>query len=168
LAQELRSLTDPESGEHIFDGVWLREEVYSGPELERLPHIFYRINRRYRLNNRPSWQIVSTSRLEAGTGHHDGEPEGIFIAHGPAIVPGELEGARIIDVAPTVLRLFGLAVPSDMDGKPLDILRPEVLGGEARSVEVARAQPGSSESFRWGEEEEEKVAERLRGLGYLD
>jgi bisphosphoglycerate-independent phosphoglycerate mutase (AlkP superfamily) len=32
---------------------------------------------------------------------------------------GQLEGAKITDVAPTVLEILGLAIPQDMEGKPL-------------------------------------------------
>jgi predicted AlkP superfamily phosphohydrolase/phosphomutase len=44
-----------------------------------------------------------------------------------AITPGVLFSSvkltatepRIIDIAPTVLKLFGVPIPSDIDGKPL-------------------------------------------------
>ena len=50
---------------------------------------------------------------KSGT-HRD---DGIFLAHGPAIQCGKtVAGARIIDLAPTLLYLLGVAVPEDMDG----------------------------------------------------
>ena len=33
--------------------------------------------------------------------------------------PRQIEGAKITDVAPTVLEILGLAIPQDMEGKPL-------------------------------------------------
>jgi len=46
---------------------------------------------------------------------------GIFIAHGPDIKnTGESIGrARIIDLTPTILHMFNLEIPEDMDGKVL-------------------------------------------------
>ena len=52
--------------------------------------------------------------------------DGIILAHGPWIRKGHrIRHARIIDVAPTILHLHGLPVPTDMDGEPLmEIYRP--------------------------------------------
>lgn len=45
---------------------------------------------------------------------------GTLIMAGPGVKPqGQLEGARIMDVAPTVLKLLGEEIPDYMDGKPL-------------------------------------------------
>lgn len=47
--------------------------------------------------------------------------EGLFILAGPdRSAASELRGASLYDVAPTVLRHFGLSVPHDMLGQPLD------------------------------------------------
>ena len=45
---------------------------------------------------------------------------GTLIMAGPDIGrAGYMRGARIVDVAPTVLKLFGIDIPSHMDGRPL-------------------------------------------------
>ena len=47
-------------------------------------------------------------------------PYGVFAMKGPGIRKDQLiYGASLLDVAPTVLTLFGLPVGEDMDGKPL-------------------------------------------------
>jgi tetratricopeptide (TPR) repeat protein len=47
-------------------------------------------------------------------------PQGIFVLHGPGIRADEMiEGATLLDVAPTILTLFGLPVGEDMEGKIL-------------------------------------------------
>ena len=46
---------------------------------------------------------------------------GIFLAYGKGIKKGKkIKGAKIYDIAPTVLHIFGLPIPKDMDGKVLD------------------------------------------------
>ena len=45
---------------------------------------------------------------------------GIFLACGPGIKESvEIQGASIYDLAPTILHLFGLPVPKDIDGRVL-------------------------------------------------
>jgi len=43
----------------------------------------------------------------------------IFMATGPDIKKGKTSPIRIYDFAPTILHMFGLPVPSEMDGKVL-------------------------------------------------
>ena len=48
-------------------------------------------------------------------------PYGIFVAKGPGIAADrEVTGASVLDVTPTALRLFGLPVGEDMDGRVLE------------------------------------------------
>ncbi|MGH8653758.1 MAG: hypothetical protein ACREYE_17020 [Gammaproteobacteria bacterium] len=46
----------------------------------------------------------------------------IFIASGPGIRMGTIERARNIDVAPTVLKLFGVPGSDKIEGEPLPVL----------------------------------------------
>jgi predicted AlkP superfamily phosphohydrolase/phosphomutase len=62
---------------------------------------------------------------------------------------GELEGAHLLDIAPTVLELAGYDVPPSMQGRSL----------------VAGQAIGAAAGYSSGEEE--IVRERLSGLGYL-
>jgi predicted AlkP superfamily phosphohydrolase/phosphomutase len=64
---------------------------------------------------------------------------------------GEVEGAHLLDIAPTLLELGGYDVPSSMQGRSL----------------AAGALPGAPGSAGFARDEEEIVRERLRGLGYI-
>ena len=73
---------------------------------------------------------------------------GAFILAGPRFpAVGELQGVRLLDIAPTLLELGGYDVPSSMQGRS--------LAGGTRTVE------GLSEDG------ERIIRERLSGLGYL-
>ncbi|WP_165232626.1 alkaline phosphatase family protein [Aquisphaera insulae] len=77
--------------------------------------------------------------------------EGFFILAGaglPAL--GAVEGARLLDLAPTLLQLAGRPAPEGLSGRSL-------LDGAAPA-----ARPATSV-----EDEEALVRERLRGLGYV-
>ncbi|MEP7014218.1 MAG: alkaline phosphatase family protein [Verrucomicrobiota bacterium] len=72
--------------------------------------------------------IVSDHGFESGAGRPQGpvepakwhRPQGIFVLAGPGVRSDErIEGATLLDVAPTVLALLGLPIGEDMEGKPL-------------------------------------------------
>ena len=46
--------------------------------------------------------------------------DGMLIAVGPGITPGERAGMQLLDVAPTVLDLMGMDIPSEMRGRTLE------------------------------------------------
>ncbi|MER3459104.1 MAG: hypothetical protein C4309_11200 [Chloroflexota bacterium] len=74
-----------------------------------------------------------------------------------------LRGARIVDLAPTILWLMGLPVPDHMDGRPL----VEAFA-EARAVNWSLSSGTQlGELSRLTAEEEAEVEARLRSLGYL-
>jgi hypothetical protein len=96
-------------------------------------------------------------------GSHD--EKGIFLAMGPGIEKGQvLEGARLIDVPPTILHAMELPVPSDMDGHVL----AELFTDRERAVESVDLPLSrhSAESFL-SADEEEQIKEKLKGWGYL-
>jgi len=51
----------------------------------------------------------------------------IFFAAGPDIGRGTLHQIQTVDVAPTILKLFGVAAPSTVDGKALAVRLPKNL-----------------------------------------
>ena len=110
-----------------------------------------------------------------GWGSGDHSLEGILVAHGSGIAPGRLEGAALVDVAPTALYLLDQPVPSTMDGQVLaGALDPALLA--ARPIRCRQQVPGDLavreaqngiELAPLTPEEEAEVQEHLRGLGYL-
>jgi hypothetical protein len=80
-----------------------------------------------------------------------------------------IEGARIIDFAPTILHPFGVEVPSDIYGRvlegssPRSTARTPVRLSEAIGLDY----DAGDKSPAMTEEESEEIRARLRGLGYL-
>jgi predicted AlkP superfamily phosphohydrolase/phosphomutase len=98
---------------------------------------------------------------EEGTHRHNGivVMKGDLVRH-----PTSAFHPNLIDVAPTILHILDLPVPSDMDGRVLE----EILAVD-RSVRFENMDNrvvGVAQNYT--PEEEEIVAQRLRGLGYLD
>jgi predicted AlkP superfamily phosphohydrolase/phosphomutase/tetratricopeptide (TPR) repeat protein len=92
---------------------------------------------------------------------------GVILAAGPGVRRGAtIEGASILDVAPTVLDLLGAPLSRELPGSPLrQAFEPGGLR-EGRAVDryVFAAPPRAATSLDDGSEER---IERLRALGYL-
>jgi predicted AlkP superfamily phosphohydrolase/phosphomutase len=120
IQQKLNGLKDPDSGAVGITGVFITGNVYRGPYTENAPDLLVGYGAGYRA----SWDSVLgkvTSQvfednLKAWSGDHCIDPR---------LVPGVLfsshkfveDKPHIVDVAPTILNLFGLPLPSHFDGK---------------------------------------------------
>jgi len=79
-----------------------------------------------------------------------------------------LEGATVADVTPTVLRLMGVPIPEDMDGRPLEEMVTEPFRA-AHPIRLAprRGVAAAAAAEPYDEASRRTVEERLRELGYL-
>lgn len=121
IKQKLTGLKDPSSGAVGITGVFITGNVYRGPYLENAPDLLIGYGAGYRA----SWDSVMgkvtaqvfEDNIKAWSGDHCIDPR---------LVPGVLfsshkfteEKPAIVDVAPTILKLFGISLPSHFDGKP--------------------------------------------------
>ncbi len=128
LKQELRTklngLVDPASNKIGITGVFDCDAIYAGPYVDNAPDLIVG----YGDGFRASWDsvmgkvtsLIFEDNLKAWSGDHCIDPR---------LVPGVLFSNRkiaeekpgIVDVAPTILKLFGLALPAHFDGKPLTV-----------------------------------------------
>ena len=98
---------------------------------------------------------------------------GIFMAYGNDIKKGkEIKNTTIYDIAPTVLHMFNIAIPRDMDGR---VLR-EIFREDSEFVKPITYQSNegkydkkekATQQKTLTDKDEEKTKERLRDLGYL-
>jgi predicted AlkP superfamily phosphohydrolase/phosphomutase len=173
LQEDLQSVTDPDTGQPVLDRVFFREELYHGPFVSLAPDLVLeprRDSRDARHNYILDGSFPPVSQDPFGisnpyTGNHT--LDGIFCAWGKGIRQGDrVEGARIIDLAPTVLYAMGLPIPREMDGQVLmSIFDRDLLADEPRYDDTTLVQCGPAQGFN--EAEHEIVERRLRDLGYL-
>jgi len=166
IIQKLGELKDPATGLKIDARAYKNEEIYWGQFANEGPDILYYVD---------DLRYAGNARLGAGSlfrptdglwsGNHT--LHGIFMARGPEIRKNAQVNLGIYDVAPTILHIMGLPLPTDMDGKvALDIFEP---GCEcsSRPIVFEEASAKVSEVVEWSAEDEKKVEEQLRHLGYL-
>jgi predicted AlkP superfamily phosphohydrolase/phosphomutase len=161
ISERLLALADPISGEPVVKAVHRAQEVYHGPFADQAPDLIVEYSNVYIPGRtRPSGPL--NPGLE---GNHT--MEGIFVGHGPHIVPRIPVEPQIADLAPTALYLLDLPVPDDMDGRVLtEIIAPDYLADRPVAYSEAEASAASIEGY--SAEEAESVREQLRALGYIE
>lgn len=153
-------------GTPVFDRVFRREDVMSGPCLELAPDIVTSMKVGVAACHLEPKEIFSVNNGATGS-HTDW---GVLVGWGPGILQGaEVSGARLEDVTPTALYSLGVPLYDDMDGRPLTSLFTEEFKAERK----VRTRPGASSSGEervdpYSIEEEDEIYDRLKGLGYMN
>lgn len=168
ISDKLRALIDPETREPLIGPIWRREDLYTGPHIEESPDLQFLPAD---MSNKPLGTLDLTSNkfitpVYGNSGDH--RMHGIFLGRGPELRRGAgVEGARIIDYAPTILHSFGVEVPADMDGCVLEeIFTDEYMAqNPVRLTDAAFAE--NEKAGAMTDEESDEIRERLRGWGYL-
>lgn len=160
LEDGLKALKDPDTGETIIKRVYRRDELFHGPWTHNAPNLVVEALPEYSFRSQRLGNLFSVP-LQSG----DHRMNGIFIAYGSDIRKKKLEQISIFDVCPTVLALFDLPIPADMDGRPLkEILKRDIQAAEKPPVTSQKIDAEQAYTL----EEEEKIKERLSSLGYFD
>jgi predicted AlkP superfamily phosphohydrolase/phosphomutase len=191
----LESWRHPVTGAPIVEKALRREEVYSGPYVDQAADIIPQ----WALHQGYSYRFRSSAKAPAGVCIERVDPrradaaqfytgksgthreEGIFVAHGPGVVREGLSvtGARLIDLAPTLLHLLGVPVPADMDGRVLQEIFTDSFHAESPLRQPAAAAVPATEaaplpagppaaSDGYSAEEAAIIGQRLNDMGYGD
>jgi predicted AlkP superfamily phosphohydrolase/phosphomutase len=122
LARRLTGLRDDERNGTAVTEVHDRDKIYAGPYRDNAPDLIIGYNEGYRA----SWDGV-TGKVNGGVFDDNTKAWSGDHCIDPRHVPGVFFFSRkiksnnpsIMDIAPTVLTLFGLPVPAHMDGRSL-------------------------------------------------
>lgn len=170
ILDEVRKLRNPLTNELIVLEAYRREEIYHGERIEMAPDIILVTQDCYKggtsIDSLVSEVPLDVLRKLSGVHRLDG----IILAQGPHIRKNALlQGAGIIDVAPTIMYALGMPIPSDMDGKPLvGLFEESYTHQEAASYSDERKyEDVASDEYGYSEEEEVSVRLKLEALGYL-
>jgi len=120
LIRKLLDLKD-EKGQTIIKEVFEKEELYSGPFVKEMPDLLLLQDHKYMFSDFLAEKVFRPFKTDRSGDHANGFIEGIFIASGPDIKANHKieEKFHIYDIAPTILHMFGLPIPDDMDGRVL-------------------------------------------------
>lgn len=130
LSTRLLALIDPETGGSVVKAVLRAERVYPGVPIGQVPDLLLALWPGYGLGRgealgQVGGKAVLETNLTRWSGGHEGpylpqDIPGVLLMAGPGISPGsQFNPPRIIDVAPTILRLLGVPVPPHVEGRAL-------------------------------------------------
>jgi predicted AlkP superfamily phosphohydrolase/phosphomutase len=175
LTARLLAWCHPLTGERIVRAVHRRDALYAGPRVAEAPDLVLELETEggYSYVCLPSDERATGSvrtlapeEYVAGKGggmNGSHRADGLWALAGPNVVQGRRAEASIVDVAPTIMHLAGLAVPAWMDGR----LLPGVAGeptigtyGDGTPLTGAVGRPAAGDG--------DELWRRLAALGYLD
>ena len=168
IARELRTITDPATGEKIVQDVYLRDQLYTGIYVDRIPDIVFSFkDDRYMsfgMHEFASNRIIEPSLWFSGS--H--KSNGILMMKGEGVKQKkEISRRGIADLAPTILYLLGLEVPSDMEGRVIEeafekdyIEKHPVKYGNPTS-------PPADSPFEYTKDDMKKIKQKLEDIGYI-
>lgn len=157
-------------GAPIIARAWKREDLWSGQQLHVAPDIqCLTVDTACNMMANPVHRVVAEPAPDGRSAMH--RLHGIYGWEGAGIFPPGMRvaGPQIADMAPTILHLLGLPVDDHMDGRVMeDCFTPEWRAAHPllrRSGHV-RLAPRQREGASG--EEEERLLQTMRALGYME
>ncbi|MDG6994442.1 MAG: alkaline phosphatase family protein [Nitrososphaerota archaeon] len=145
--------------------MYTKEEIFSGPHLEEAPDIQLVMLDGYEAF---PWASIAdgifTESVDRSGTHNT---QGIVAIRGKGVEKGMIEGASVLDIAPTILGIMDVEIPLDMDGhflsqafteQHLQLHSPRQSGTSSKSTQA---------KYEFTKQEEEQIEESLRSLGYI-
>jgi len=122
IRKGLKEFRDPKNGEPVARNIYLSEEIFQGPYAKEAPDLFVGFNAGYRV----SWQTALGGVPDLIIEDNQKKWSGDHLID-PVLVPGvifvnkktQLDKPSIMDIAPTILNLFNIDKPNEMQGKVL-------------------------------------------------
>ncbi len=104
--------------EQFIGGVWRREEIYSGRQIDAMPDLVIIPNYERGFALRGDVIAPKTVVRRDFATHH---PDGIVIIHKRNQEPSWVKNVKVYDIVPTILDFLALDIPEDTDGKVIPI-----------------------------------------------
>jgi len=119
---KLETLADPKNGQKVISCAYISEDNFSKNFLQRAPDIILGFDRGYRISDKSALgslsQEVVSDNMNWWSGDHCVDPKKV-----PATFIANFKIQRQVpdmqDIAPTILKYFGIATPAQMTGKAL-------------------------------------------------
>ena len=124
IARGLEAEVDPATGDHIVQKVYKGPDIFPGAPPARRPDLQVAFREGYRTSWRTPLGGIPAALLEPNDKKWSGDHAASDVADTPGIILSNRAlragvDAAIVDLAPTALAYFGVAVPPEMEGHAL-------------------------------------------------
>jgi len=123
IKKVLLSYRDPKNGENVISRVFITEDIFSKDNLRFGPDIVIGFNKNYRSHGKSSMGTITkdavTDRMDWWAGDHCIDPHFVMCTLMTNFKLDKTRTPLITDVAPTILKLYGIKKPEDMSGRSL-------------------------------------------------
>ena len=123
IIRELKQITDPQDGSFIVKDVVKIQNKLSGDMIDHMPDlaVIWRENKIIEKIQSPTFGTITNKEYHKRSGGHINS--GFWIISGPDFPSGKtLPEHNLLDVAPTILKYFDVAIDQNLDGKWVDQL----------------------------------------------
>ncbi len=122
ISAGLKAFVDPKNGVHPIHEVFLRDDIYDGPHAADGPDAQIGYVAGYRASDECAVGEITESVVADNTRRWSGDHcqdyrmvPGVLFTNFPV----ERSDPALIDIAPTLLQLFGVPIPPEMNGRPV-------------------------------------------------
>ena len=158
--KELEDLKDVKTDANVINKIYKKEEIYKGEFIDIAPDLMLLPSDGFEISGRVNKGEILNYSIEHWSGCH--RQDGFFIALGEDIKKEKNIRVNIIDWAPTILSLFDLAIPQDIDGKVIG----ELVGEEQKNLSDSKIQIKKDQK-EISQKEINEINKELKSLGYL-
>lgn len=160
----LQKWRDPDTGLPVVQKITRREDMYKGEHTAHASDMYVFWNPDVVLQR----AVPDTIRQKRFWWNGAHRPHGVIFCEGPKIrAASTTTNAIVYDIVPTVLQLLGVEQPAGLDGRVLDELLTERAAVALAGATLSELPVAASSDLEVSEDDEQEVAEKLRGLGYL-
>jgi predicted AlkP superfamily phosphohydrolase/phosphomutase len=120
ISHDLSQLRNLETGGPIVEAIYRCDDLYPGPERPHLPDLFVEWTSDAPVNAIGSERLPRLEGVYRYVRSGEHRREGLFAMRGPGVEPGRIRNrVGCMDFAPTIAGLLGVALPEDIDGRPI-------------------------------------------------
>lgn len=180
ITEKLGELKDPRTGQPVISRVYRRDELFHGPFAKEAPDLIldwwsenaFSIKPSFpEENDRPTLEILPRGPVREPEWGGTHRKLGVLVMKGQAFKrAARIDGARLVDVAPTLLHLMGQPIPDDVDGRVLvEAFDPEFAKQHPVQHEKSSAGPSEAvDNATYTAEDAVQIEARLKALGYIE
>lgn len=167
LIETLEATVDPKTGERVIRNIWKREELFEGPYAGDFPDLVFECRDNY--FTYVSEDDIDRHNLVFEFENCQHELDGMLLCAGESFANEVCHRSQIMDIAPTLLYAMGAKIPSDLDGRPIEMLfKPEYRLNNPVCFEDSDTELDPQMAEGYTTDEQLLIEQRLRDLGYIE